>query len=385
MSQRILIFAMTFPPAGVGTGAYAHALARGLTRGGVEVQVLAPRGVEAEAFDQKAGFSIQRFNSSAFVPWRYVQARAQLSKLIRSFKPDCVWATNGMSTRVAGLMDCWRDIPLITSMRGSDVTTRLASKGMAGRIESVPQRRAYEQSAAIASVSRFVRGVATAQGIAGEKIFVHPPAFDDMHKNKYRFNDKKFFAQYPQLKDRQIVLSVARLVKQKRVDKALGASGRLLKEFPDLVHIVVGAGPERGELERIAYELGWGERVFFTGAVEPMSKELFDFYSAADIFILPSVREGMGNVFIEAGAFALPCLAAADGGVPEIVADGETGMLARVDDVEDMSAKLRQLLKNGERTQKMGEKARQRVLSQFSSEAMTERAVEVLDRVVSNG
>jgi len=376
---------MTFPPTAVGTGAYAYALAGGLVRHGVEIQVLAPQAAGAAAFDQQAGFSVERFNASAFVPWRYVQARGQLAKAVRRFKPDCVWATNGMSTRVVGLLDCWGDVPLITSMRGSDVTARLASQSVSNRLENMPQRRAYEHSAAIASVSRFVRGVATAQGINGEKIFVHPPAFDAVHTKKYHFNREKFYAQYPQLKNRQVVLSVARLVKQKRVDKALGASGRMIKEFPDLVHVVVGAGPELGELERIAYELGWGERVLFTGAMAPMSSEIFDFYSAADIFVLPSVREGMGNVFVEAGAFALPCLAVADGGVPEVVADGETGLLARVDDVEDMSAKLRQLLKNRERTQKMGEKARERVTSQFSSQAMAERAVEVLERVATGG
>jgi glycosyltransferase involved in cell wall biosynthesis len=376
---------MTYPPTAVGTGAYAHTLASGLARRGVDVQVLAPGAADAAEFDQKVPFAIKRFGASTFVPWRYVQARSQLAKAVRAFNPDCVWATNGMSTRVAGLLSCWHEVPLITSMRGSDVTSRLASQSLAHRLESVPQRRAYEHSAAIAAVSRFVRGVATAQGIGGDKVFVHPPAFDKEQLKKYRFNDKKFYAQYPQLKGRQIALSVARLVKQKRVDKALGASGRLIKEFPNLVHVVVGDGPERAELERMAYELGWGERVLFVGAIAPMSKELFDLYSAADVFVLPSVREGMGNVFIEAGAFALPCLAADDGGVAEVVLDGETGMLARVDDVEDMSAKLRQLLKNGERAQKMGTKAKERIASEFSSEAMTARALEVLERVGKGG
>lgn len=376
---------MTYPPTAVGTGAYAHTLASGLARRGVEVQVLAPQAVDAAAFDQKVSFAIERFAASGFVPWRYVQARAQLAKAVRAFKPHCVWATNGMSTRVAGTLNCWREVPLISSMRGSDVTSRLASQSLAHRVENVVQRRAYEHSASIASVSRFVRGVATAQGIDGEKIFVHPPAFDETQRKKYRFNDKKFYAQYPQLKDRQVALSVARLVKQKRVDKALGASGRLSKEFPDLVHVVVGEGPERAELQRIAYELGWGERVLFTGGIAPMSQELFDFYSCADVFVLPSVREGMGNVFIEAGAFSLPCLAAADGGVAEVVLDGETGLLARVDDVEDMSAKLRQLFKNGERAKKMGAKAKERIASQFSAEAMAARALEVLERVCGGG
>lgn len=227
--------------------------------------------------------------------------------------------------------------------------------------------------------------MAVAQGIEANKIFIHPPAFDLARRSAYRFDSARLYAQYPQLRDCQVVLSVARLVAQKRVDKALAASARLHEEFPRLVHVIVGDGPQRGALERLAREMGLGEQVLFTGALPNLSEPLFDLYSAAQIFVLPGVREGMGNVYLEAGAFALPCLGVADGGVPEIISDGETGLLAQVDDVEDLGTKLRALLKDEARAHQMGERAKARVDREFSTGVLARRAQAVLQEVTGNG
>lgn len=385
MAKRVLILAMSFPPQAVGTGAYAYALSRGLAQRGYEVLVLAPGADGDAAFDARAEVAVERLDVSPFVPRRYVQVRARLQHSISHFAPDCVWATNGMATRVAGLLNCWDRIPLIASMRGSDVTVRLSGGGLGAQLEGIPQRRAYRRAAAIAAVSRFVRARAVSQGVSGESIFVHPPAFDCALLDDYQFDEAAFFSRYPQLRGKRIVLSVARLVEQKRVDRALRASGRLLKEFPDMAHAVVGDGPERSQLERMASELGWAERAVFVGALTPLSSDLFDFYSAAEVFLLPSVREGMGNVYLEAGAFALPCLAAADGGVPECIDDGSSGLLARADDVEDLSAKLRYLLIDRQRARQMGEAAREKVGREYGIEALVQRGVEALEEVMQRG
>lgn len=385
MTRRILILAMSYPPQAVGTGTYAHRLACGLAASGCSVRVVAPAALGDAAFDEASGCSVARCALPAAVPLRYLKARRLLLEQIQDFDPDCVWATNGMGTRVAGLLRVWRDTPLITSMRGSDVTVRLGGTSLVARLEAALQRRAYADSVAIAAVSHFVRARAAAQGVDADTVFVHPPAWDARVLDGYRYDQAAFGGRFPDLAGKRIVLTVARLVRQKRVDRALRASGRLLKEFPDMVHVVVGDGPERNQLERMAGELGWGDRVLFTGAVPPMSPELFDLYSAASAFVLPSVGEGMGNVFIEAGAFALPCLGVADGGVSECIEDGRTGLLARPDDVEDLSAKLRYLLKDAARARQMGEAARDRMGREFSVDRLVRGALETIERVVDHG
>ena len=286
-----------------------------------------------------------------------------------------------MSTRVVGMLNCWDRQPLITSMRGSDVVVRLSGRGLITQAESALQRRAYAQSAAIAAVSRFVRNSAVAQGVDGRYIFIHPPAWQYRQTQDFCYDPASFFTQFPLLKGRRIMLSVARLVAQKRVDRVLQAGSRLLKEFPDMVHVVVGDGPERKNLERLARELGWQDRVLFVGALMPRSSALFAMYSAAEVFVLPSVREGMGNVFIEAGAFGLPCLGVSDGGVSECIEEGKSGLLSRADDVEDLCAKLRFMLKYPERARKMGAAGREKVRAEYSEEALTDRAIEVIESV----
>ena len=381
MKRRVLILAMSYPPQAVGTGSYAYTLACGLAARGHQPLVLAPSGQGDEVFDAASAFAVHRFELPRSVPLRYVRARSLLKEQIEAFAPDCTWATNGMSTRVVGMLNCWDRQPLITSMRGSDVVVRLSARGFITHAESALQRRAYAQSAAIAAVSRFVRNCAVAQGVDGRSIFIHPPAWQDRQTQDFCYDPASFFIQFPLLKGRRIVLSVARLVAQKRVDKVLQAGSRLLKEFPDMVQVVVGDGPERKKLERLARELGWQDRVLFVGALMPRSDALFAIYSAAEVFVLPSVREGMGNVFIEAGAFGLPCLGVSGGGVSECIEEGKSGLLSRADDVEDLCAKLRFILKDPKRAREMGAAGREKVRAEYSEEALADRAVEVLESV----
>ena len=112
-----------------------------------------------------------------------------------------------------------------------------------------------------------------------------------------------------------------------------------------------------------------------------MSEELYDLYSSARIFLMPSVREGMANVFMEAGAFELPSIGADHSSTPEIIVDGETGVLAVPDDVGDTAARLLDLLADPERCRRMGTRARKRIEERFSAEAVAERSYRVLQAV----
>jgi len=120
------------------------------------------------------------------------------------------------------------------------------------------------------------------------------------------------------------------------------------------------------------------------GRVSPMSAELFDLFRWARVFLLPSVREGMGNVFLEAGAFGLPSVGVNDGGVPEVVRDGETGLLATPGDVADIGDKVAQLVEDAELARQMGWRARQWIEERFSVEVMVERSLRALDEVMAS-
>jgi glycosyltransferase involved in cell wall biosynthesis len=388
MPRRVMIFAMAFPPSAVGTGIYAQRLARGLAEKGIELLVLAPGdGEECTSFDRGQPYRTVRMPATGFVPYRYLLARKWLRRMLREFRPEVLWTTNGMATRVVGLLGDLPDLEtaVISCVRGSDIVTRLPGWGLWKRLESVPQRRCYKHSAAIAAASEYMKKVAIAKGVNGEKIFVGPPAFDFGLLENYRFDPERLWKRYPFVRERPVVLTVGRLSEQKQVELAVRAVARVVERLPDLCHVVVGDGPQRGELRKLVGELGLEENVFLVGRVPPMSAELFDLFRWARVFLLPSVREGLGNVFLEAGAFGLPCVGVNDGGVPEVVQDGETGLLAAPGDIADIGDKVAQLVEDAELARRMGGRAREWIEERFGVEVMVERSLRALNEVMESG
>ena len=376
MKKKILLFSMTFPPMVIGTANYAKALAESLHSQGFDVTVLAPDFQFGLRYDSESPYAIKRVYFPSFVPFKYFVARRALKEMVVDVNPDCVWATNGMAARVAGLVGFWDKIPLICTMHGSDVTVRLKS-----RIESIPQARAYRQARAVGSVSKYILKQAQECNVYPANTFIHAPSFDASNFKNHKYERERFFSLYPQLRGKTIILSVARLVKQKRIHHSLTAFSSFVKEFSDIHYLIVGEGDQRVELEKQARRLGCADRVVFAGAHDPASDTLLDCYSAAKIFFLPSIREGLPTVFSEAGIMGLPVLAVKDGGVPEIVEDRITGLLVERDNIKDMSSKLRFLLNNRDEIKRMGAAGRERIDLLFNREIFTQKAIETVQKV----
>ena len=384
-SYKVLILAMEFPPSAVGTATYASRLAQGLSARGVEVLVLAPQGERraCDEFDRDQPYGVVRMPCAAGGPWRYLVALRRLRRTLRRFRPHSLWTTNGASTRIAGLL--WkvggRNLSVVSCIRGSDILTHLPGKGLVARLQSIPQRRCYRHSGAIAAASAYLKKTAVSKGVCAEKIFINSSGFDFSRLAEYHFDPRRPLGRYPFLRDRRTVLTVSRLTGRKRVDLAIRAVAKTRQQVPDLCHVVAGDGPQMPQLERLVRDLGASDYVFLLGSIRPMSEELYDLYSCARVFLMTSVNEGMANVFMEAGAFGLPSVGADHSSTPEIIVDGDTGVLAVADDVDDIAAKLHGLLLDPGRCRRMGARARKRIEERFSAEALAERSYRVLQAV----
>jgi len=162
------------------------------------------------------------------------------------------------------------------------------------------------------------------------------------------------------------LLTVARLVEKKGHAHALRAIARLRDEIPGLRYDVIGDGPLRAELETLAATLGIGERVHFHGAAtgDLVQRAMDD----ADLFVLPSVtssdgdEEGTPTVLLEAAYRGLPVLATRHAGIPEVVENGETGILVAEGDDEALAEGLRAMVRARERWPAMGEAGRRLVV-----------------------
>jgi glycosyltransferase involved in cell wall biosynthesis len=168
-----------------------------------------------------------------------------------------------------------------------------------------------------------------------------------------------------------VALTVAYLIRDKGVDVAV----RALAELPAHVVLwVVGDGPERGNLEATARDLGLGGRVRFLGS----HRDIVPFLQAADCFICPSVwKEGAGNANFEAMACGLPDLASRIGGIPEFVADGRNGLLFHPGDHRDLAGCLRRLVQDPGLRDRMGQEARAIVVEQYSTRSLLEEHLEL--------
>ncbi|HEU4597992.1 MAG TPA: glycosyltransferase [Pyrinomonadaceae bacterium] len=172
----------------------------------------------------------------------------------------------------------------------------------------------------------------------------------------------------------RVILAVGRLSREKGHADLLGALGVLRELNPDLNFklVVAGDGPERGRLEEAARGLGLAERVVFAGH----AGDVRPFYALADALALPSHSEGSPLVLLEAMAEGLPVAATAVGGVPEIVSDGESALLAPPRDAAALAEALRRLLSDAALASRIADEARRRVRSHFTPEDYARALVE---------
>ena len=180
-----------------------------------------------------------------------------------------------------------------------------------------------------------------------------------------------------------VIGTVANLFPRKGLGYLVQAMEGLVKAFPHIVLVIVGTGDE--EYERQLHvqinQLQLTEHVLFAGFQE--HPELF--IARFDVFVLPSVLEGLGIVLLEAMALGKPVVASKVGGIPEVVDHQKTGLLVRAADVEDLRKGLFTLCQNPEIRRQMGIEAQKRVAERFSLEIMIDGLYGLYEGVLAKG
>jgi glycogen(starch) synthase len=178
------------------------------------------------------------------------------------------------------------------------------------------------------------------------------------------------------------VLCIGRLIAEKGIDLAVSAFASLAPSFPDARLVIAGDGPERAGLERQAGDLGIADRVDFLGWVSP--ERMPTVTSAASVVVVPSRwQEAFGLVAIEAALQGRPVVAARVGGLPEPVADGETGIVVEPEDSAAIARAVATLLGDRELAARMGRAARQRAATQYGVERYTNDYEQLYDNLTT--
>jgi glycosyltransferase involved in cell wall biosynthesis len=164
----------------------------------------------------------------------------------------------------------------------------------------------------------------------------------------------------------RIITMVACLREEKRIDVLIAAAPRILARHPEVEFRIVGDGPCREELVRLAAANGVQSQLRFLGHRDDVPTILAD----SDVFVLPSESEASPNVIFEAMAAGLPVVASRVGGIPELVADGVTGHLVGAGDPDALGRALVDLLDHPDRATAFGDAGRTRIEKDYSFDRM---------------
>lgn len=173
---------------------------------------------------------------------------------------------------------------------------------------------------------------------------------------------------------------IAELHKNKGLKYALAAIADIHKQNADkdrpIIFGIIGDGEEKKNLEFFVEQSQLQKTVFLTGYKENGQKLL----SAFDLFIFPSIKEGLPYALLEAGSVGLPLIATSVGGAAEIITDMETGILIRPTDVKEIANALRFFIQNPEKIAEFGGKLKDRIKEEFSLEKMIGKTIAVYNK-----
>ncbi|MFZ2303538.1 MAG: glycosyltransferase family 4 protein [Minisyncoccia bacterium] len=159
-----------------------------------------------------------------------------------------------------------------------------------------------------------------------------------------------------------IVGTIAELHKNKGLSYAIEAFAKLIHDNPNLYYFILGGGEENDRLEALIGLHNLQGRVFLLGFVDDASRYL----KAFDIFLLPSITEGLALVLLEAGFAGLPVVASRVGGIPEIIENEKTGLLAPARDTDVLSQAIQKLTIDNALAKRFGETLCESVINNFS-------------------
>jgi N-acetyl-alpha-D-glucosaminyl L-malate synthase BshA len=258
---------------------------------------------------------------------------------------------------------------LVTTLHGTDVTNVGADPAL-----RLVTRHAVLASNAVTTPSAWLREAAL-QALdlpRGTRIDVVPNFVDleAFHPDPERPDLRALFPQerWEGAERPGVLLHASNFRALKRVGDAVSALAEVVRTRPAVL-VLVGDGPERAGVERLAASLGLAGRVAFLGE----RPDLGPLFSQADLFLLPSDQESFGLAALEALASGVPVVASRVGGLPEVVVDGRTGLLVPPHDPRALAAAVLELLDDEPRRTDMGRAAREDAVTRFRPEPMVDR------------
>ena len=350
--------------------------------GGAEQHLLAllpalrDRGVDAQMLSLDAGGDAERFHRALDdrgIPWRRVRCGSDISprlattvvRAVRDTRPDLLHTHMVHADAYGSVAARVLRTPFVSTRHNDD-------RYLLGPFRFVDRAFMHGVSAVIA-ISDAVREFHIEAGLPADKLVTIHYGLDALPSTPSEVTPTE--AGVPE--GSPLLLAIGRLIEQKDHATLLDAFARVRGDHAEARLAILGWGRLEDATRARARALGVDDAVVLPGRVEPSA-----WLARADIFAHTSRWEGFGIVLLEAMLAGLPIVATAVSAIPEIVVDGETGVLTPPGEPEPLAGALSALLEDPLRRRALGEAGRRRALGEFSVAKMAERTIAVYERAV---
>ncbi|MFH0892330.1 MAG: glycosyltransferase family 4 protein [Candidatus Falkowbacteria bacterium] len=378
--MKILLATGIYPPDIGGPATYVKTLKEELPKRGIAFKVLTYG--ETEPGDEKEG--IYRISRKQNVIFRYFAYFRQMLELLG--QTDLVYAQDPVSVGLPVVLAClFKRKKYILKIVGDyaweqgrqragvkDDLDEFQNRQYGWRVELWRFIEGFvaKNAAFIITPSEYLKNIVQKWGIHESKIKVIYNAVKEVKTAASRDELRRKF----QL-DGYVMLSAGRLVPWKGFELLMDLMPEFLKIATDFKLVVIGEGPDKEKLAAKIKKLDLEKSVIMTGAVP--QNTLWEYMAAADIFVLNTGYEGLPHITIEAMQSGLPVITTRSGGNPEVIKDGDTGVLADYNDRAGIKKAILKLYEERSYAQKLSLRAKEDIRDRFGRERMIAGVLEI--------
>lgn len=293
-----------------------------------------------------------------YPPYDLVLAN-KMAEVIDSEKLDILHVHYAMPHAICAILArdiAEQDVKIVTTLHGTDITVLGIDRSLTKMI-----KHGIEQSDAVTGVSHSLVSQTKEMLHVSKEIEVIYNFVDEL---EYHFkSSKNLKGRYKIKEDEKIVVHISNFRKVKRVQDVIYTFEKVVKKVPAKL-MLIGDGPEYGEMHHLVDQLGLSEQVLFLGK----QKNIAELLSISDLKLLLSEKESFGLVLLEAMACGVPCIGTNIGGIPEVIVDKKNGFITNVGDIDAIAEKAIQLLTDESLWSEFSSHAKKHVHKNFSAD-----------------
>ena len=355
----IIITTQCFYPNIGGIEALMTGIAGAMHKSGKDIMVLADgKNDESERIET---YSIKRFNG--WKPIRRIKKAKYLRQLCNTRNIEAIYADSWKSIEYLKSID----VPIFVLAHGTEIQKNIGNLNFYKKFKQKRIFYSYSKSKRIIANSNYTKElIKESLKIRANKIDIIHPGIDIYEKLIQRHTIQKIKGIINN--SHPVLLTLARLELRKGHKLVLDALSRLMNKYPNLLYIVAGDGPSKKEIKEYARKLQIIDNIRFLGWITEPEKSVL--LKSTNLFIMtPHLDnesvEGFGMSFIDAAFHALATVGTDSGGIPDAIIDGKTGLIAKTSDINDITAKIDELLSDPKKRLMLGKAGQKNALEKF--------------------